>query len=113
MTDEDEDEVTTKKKASKEVPKKKKTSKETPKKTIKKKAPKKKKSTPVKKDKCNSKKAGKNVKVQIYLNHLTEFMYYVSATFFMQKRVFYQIKRFLFFLRRNLTKFSCFFFSFS
>ena len=65
MTDEDEDEVATKKK--KNHPKKKKVSKEAPKKTIKKKAPKK-KGTVVKKDKCNLKKAGKNVKVMAVIN---------------------------------------------
>ena len=65
MTDEDEDEVATKKK--KNHPKKKKVSKEAPKKTIKKKAPKK-KGTILKKDKCNLKKAGKNVKVMAVIN---------------------------------------------
>ena len=65
MTDEDEDEVATKKK--KNHPKKKKVSKEAPKKTIKKKAPKK-KDTVLKKDKCNLKKAGKNVKVMAVIN---------------------------------------------
>ena len=61
MTDEDEDEVATKKK--KNHPKKKKVSKEAPKKTIKKKEAPKKNDTILKKDKCNLKKAGKNVKV--------------------------------------------------
>jgi hypothetical protein len=66
MTDEDEDEVATKKK--KNDPKKKKVSKEAPKKTIKKKEAPKKKDTILKKDKCNLKKAGKNVKVMAVIN---------------------------------------------
>jgi hypothetical protein len=66
MTDEDEDEVATKKK--KNHPKKKKVSKEAPKKTIKKKEAPKKKDTILKKDKCNLKKAGKNVKVMAVIN---------------------------------------------
>jgi hypothetical protein len=66
MTDEDEDEVATKKK--KNHPKKKKVSKEAPKKTIKKKEAPKKNDTILKKDKCNLKKAGKNVKVMAVIN---------------------------------------------
>ena len=66
MTDEDEDEVATKKK--KNDPKKKKVSKEAPKKNIKKKEAPKKNDTILKKDKCNLKKAGKNVKVMAVIN---------------------------------------------
>ena len=75
MTDEDEDEVATKKK--KNDPKKKKVSKEAPKKTIKKKEAPKKKDTILKKDKCNLKKVGKNVEVLM------------NSLFFQVKRVYF------------------------